>query len=167
MTRQELVGRAASVIGQGCHYQLGAGGRLWHKSTPWNLSHVCDCTGFIAWVFGIDRLTDDPWYKQQNGGWLETSAIVRDCRTPFGIFTEVRWSEALPADVLVYGDQDGHQGHIGMVSEVGTAGPLSVIHCSAGNDRHHGDAIAQTGPELWIGQGGIVARSKWIDEEVA
>src|SRR5258706_72356 len=163
MTRLELIQRAESVVAKGCHYKLGAGGRLWHHATPWDPDHLCDCSGFIAWCYGVDRHTDDPWYRDFNNGWLETSAIVRDCGTPFGIFTEVAWAQTLPGDSLVYGDRDGHKGHIGLVVEVSEAGPTGVIHCSMGNERRTGDAIGRTNADLWIAQGGIVARSKWVE----
>lgn len=163
MNRLELIERAVAVVGHGCHYKLGEGGRLWHRATPWNPQMLCDCTGYLSWCYGVDRHTDDPWYRNQNGGWIESTAIVRDCETPFGAFTGVPWQQALPGDTVVYGDRDGHQGHVGLVVKVDEMGPAEVVHCSTGNDRRTGDAIAVTGADLWQTRGGIVARSKWVE----
>lgn len=156
MTREEVVERAHSAIGHETHYMLGKGGRLWHKETPWEPGvRGCDCSGFIAWCYDVDRYKPDPWYSKYNGFWLETSAVVRDARSPFGLFTEVPWQEVLPADVLVWGDHvdaDGkkHEGHIGLVATVNEKGVQTVIHCSAGNARHFNDAIAETDAGLWL-----------------
>ena len=160
MTADDLIVRARSVIGQGCVYKLGMGGRLWHRKTPWHPGTLeCDCSGFIAWVGGVDRHTDNPWYVKQNGGWLETSAIVRDAKEQgLGMFDQVPWEQARPGMLVVYGDHDGKQGHVGLVSGVNDDGPLHVVHCSAGNTRAFKDAIQETSAGLWQLHGGIVAR---------
>ena len=171
MTNDELVARARSVIGKGCLYGLGRGGRDPESEHPWEMvknaegvwQPRCDCTGLLAWHLGMDRHLDHPWYRSINGGWLESSAIVRDCGTPFGFFTEVPPGLARVGDVLVYGDRknsDGtrRQGHVGIISEVGETGPAKAIHCSKGNERKAGDAIQETAAGLWIVAGGIVAR---------
>jgi hypothetical protein len=142
---------------------LGHGGYNAHFDHPWDNEMLLDCSGFIAWVLGVSRHLDHPWYKAQNGGWLETTAIVRDCGTPFGFFTEVPRETARGGDLIVYGDHLNHdgtkrQGHVGLISEVGESGPTQAVHCSRGNERKTGDAIQETPTGLWMVAGGIVAR---------
>lgn len=163
MTNDELIARARSVVGKGCRYGLGHGGYHPEFDHPWDNEMLCDCSGFVAWVLQVNRHLDHPWYKQQNGGWLETTAIVRDCATPFGFFTQVPAADARPGDLIVYGDHanaDGtkRQGHVGLIATVGAQGPATAVHCSRGNERRFADAIAETGAGLWLVAGGIVAR---------
>lgn len=156
----DVVMRAQSAIGKGCRYKLGAGGRRWHQGTPWHpLTMACDCSGFVAWCLREDRyLKNNPWYRELNGGWLETSAIVRDCHSPFGLFDRVEWQDANMGDLLVWGDRGEGQGHVGVVSVAAPTGPTNVIHCSAGNYRRTGDAIQETGVKVFLDNGAIVAR---------
>ena len=169
MKGSEVVARARSVVAKGCLYKLGSGGMRPHDPHPWDSARRCDCSGFAAWCLGVSRQTDNPWYKNQNGGWLETSAIVRDCETPYGIFALVTRQHALPGDLLVYGDyksSDGvtKQGHVGICSESNAKGPTKVIHCSSGNARKTGDAIRETDVQWWELAGGVIARCAWVDQ---
>jgi len=154
-----VVINAREAVGFDTRYALGAGGRLWHKATPWNpLTHKCDCTGFLAWCLEMDRKTNHPLYAKWNGGWLESSAIARDAMLPgAGMFDRMLWTSAAPGDVLVWGDRDGHQGHVGIVSEAND-GPQAVVHCSMGNYRATGDAIQETDVSIFLRNGAIVAR---------
>ena len=168
MTGSDVVARARSAIAKGCFYKLGAGGMRPHDPHPWDSANKCDCSGFAAWCLGVSRQTDNPWYKEQNGGWFETSAIVRDCETPYGVFALVTRQHALPGDLLVYGDYKGsdgatRQGHVGICSEANAKGPVKVIHCSSGNYRKTGDAIRETDVGWWNLAGGVVARCAWVD----
>jgi hypothetical protein len=163
MSNSEIIARARSVIGKGCRYGLGKGGMSPSAVVPWDGAMLCDCSGFIAWVLGVSRHLDHPWYKKQNGGWLETTAIVRDCATPYGFFTQVATVEALAGDLIVYGDikktdDTTRQGHVGLISEVGATGPARAVHCSKGNERRTGDAIFESPVGFWLAAGGIVAR---------
>ena len=161
MAKQSLVERARSAAGFGTKYKLGKGGFNPASPHPWSSLGECDCSGFIAWVLGISRHTDNPWYRKQNGGWLETTAIVRDCGTPFGFFDKREWTQARPGDLIVYGDSGGKQGHVGLITEVDATGPVKAIHCSSGNSRG-GDAIRETGVDIWKKRGGIVAAHVFV-----
>jgi hypothetical protein len=168
VTGAELIARARSVVAKGCFYGLGSGGMRPNDPHPWDSAHKCDCSGFAAWALGVSRQTDDPWYRAQNGGWLETSAIVRDCETPYGHFAIVPKKQARPGDLLVYGDRTDaqgvtRQGHVGICAEVNEEGPTKVIHCSRGNERKTGDAIQETGVTWWALADGIVARCAWVE----
>lgn len=163
MTPAAAIARARSAIGHRTAYRLGKGGMNPSSPVPWDASGGCDCSGFIAWVLGISRLSDTPWYKKFNGGWIETTAIVRDARTPFGFFDEVPWEEARPGMIVVYGDDNGHQGHVGMVTRFKRGGgPHRVIHCSSGNYKRTGDAIQETEPTAFTRGHAIIARSAFI-----
>lgn len=163
MKLSEVVARARSAIGSHTKYALGKGGFSPNSPHPWSAVGECDCSGFVAWCLGISRRADNPWYKRQNGGWVETSAIVRDAQSPYGFFDEVDWTKARPGMVVVYGDtrQGGRtrQGHVGVVSAVDAGGPIQAIHCSMGNHRR-GDAIQETAvAPLWMPGKAIVAIS--------
>ena len=157
MTRDPVT-RALSARGHGILYMLGHGG--WFPSDPLPTRDLgCDCSGFVAWALGTYRQCKDPAFP-----WYETTAIVHDALGDCRHFDHVRWADARPGDVLVYGDRkdaDGsqHQGHCGIVTVVDSSGPLKVVHCSHGASVLHGDAITETSPDLWRARG-IVARHK-------
>ena len=165
MTLRDVVVRARSFTGRGCRYELGAGGRRRFLPNPWDEQKRCDCSGFVAGVLEIDRyLPGNPWYQETDGQWLETSAVVRDCLTPFGFWDPVARTAARPGHVLVYGDRDGRQGHIGIVSRIDDSGPVAVVHCSKGNERRTEDAIRETGCAGFWPKGAMVTRCAFIDE---
>jgi cell wall-associated NlpC family hydrolase len=153
-----IVLKALSARGKHILYALGHGG--WHPEDELPTRDLgCDCTGFVAWALGVCRQCPDPAFP-----WYETTAIVHDALGDQRHFVNVRWQDCQPGDCLVYGDRkdkDGsrHQGHIGIVTAVDTAGPLKVIHCSHGASVMHGDAIIETSPDAWRTRG-IVARHK-------
>jgi len=170
MRADEVVVRARVCIGRGCVYALGHGGMHPAAMYPWptgmpNLG--CDCSGFVAWCLGVSRMLtkDHPHYEF--GGWFETSAVFRDARSEFGFVNEILWTLAQPGDILVWGDHDGHQGHIGIVSESDGSGPTKVIHCSKGNWRDTGDAIQETDVHLFKTNGAIAAEVAWVEREEA
>lgn len=148
--------RALSACGHSIKYVLGRGG--WHPEDPLPTRDLeCDCSGFVAWVLGICRQTGDEAFR-----WVETTAIVHDALGDNLYFRHVRWADAQPGDVVVYGDRkdgDGyrHQGHCGIVTAVDTGGPLKVCHCSKGASGATGDAITESSPDAWRARG-IVAR---------
>ena len=162
MTAEQIVQRARSAAGRGIAYRLGAGGMHPADELP-TRNGFCDCSGFVAWCLGRDRHN-----SEMPGGWVETSAIFRDAKliTGEGLFDEVAWREAQGGDLVVYGDryEPGtrkliHQGHVGVVASIGADGPATAIHCSRGNERRHGEAICETGVEVWEARSGIVARA--------
>lgn len=158
MTGAEVVARAQSAIAGGCIYKLGKGGFDPKALYPWNKQMACDCSGFMAWCLGVSRKTDNPWYAAYNGGWLETSAIVRDAVNPYGIFTEVARYDVMPGDILVWGDSGGAQGHVGVLS-----GSYTVIHCSKGNFTLTADAIRETSTKIFDDHKAIAARCAWVE----
>jgi hypothetical protein len=106
---------------------------------------LCDCSGFVCWVLGLKRQSDIPFYKQY-GGWIYTDSMVADILSSTGIFERLKAPEA--GCIVVYGA--GRQiGHVGIVSEVKEGKMSKVIHCSAGNQKKYGDAIAETSPAVF------------------
>ena len=158
MTITVAVSRARSAVGGGCIYRLGKGGFDPKAERPWSKQMECDCSGFVSWCLGVSRKTNNPWYVKFNGGWFETSAIVRDALSPFGVFTEVARYDARPGDVLVWGDTGGQQGHVGLVTGAG-----KVAHCSKGNWTLTQDAIRETDMHIFDTHKAIAARCAWVE----
>lgn len=156
MKLSEIVARAHLCIGNGCVYRLGKGGMRPLAEWPWTAEKECDCSGFSSWCVGMSRFHDGLWY--------DTSRIVRDATAAGGLFSLVPWKDALPGHLVVYGDRGKSQGHVGVVSVVDEAGPLTVIHCSAGLFRRNRDAIGETGIALFRAAGAIVVRCHSVDE---
>lgn len=154
MTREEAVARAAKAIGTGTAYDL-------HEGMP---GKACSCSRFIAWVFGLPVKIDQPLYRRWNGGWFETTAIVRDAQTDLGLFTEAPAGDCQIGDLLVWPDSVHKQGHVGLVSQVENGHPTKVIHCSRGNWRRTGDAIQETDPAVFAANGAIIARWHGYDD---
>lgn len=159
MTRLEVVARAKRCIGKGIKYKLGRGGFNPKASGP---GAECDCSGFVAWCYGVSRvLKDHPAYIKWNGGWFETTAVERDLLSELGIVEEVGYALTRPGDLVVVGDRGKRQGHIGIIS----AGPpdVKVIHCSSGNMKRSGDAVAETG--LWAPKEELLFGSvQWVED---
>ncbi|HET7273992.1 MAG TPA: peptidoglycan-binding protein [Longimicrobiaceae bacterium] len=132
--------RARSAIGRNTKYVLGAGGMR-----PFTeLSRRCDCSGFVAWAIGIPRQL-----PPRTGGWLDTDAYWRGGEpVADGLFPQMTPGTALPGDLFVYPDDNGRQGHIGIIGEVGANGPETVVHCSSGNYRRTGDAVQETSSDF-------------------
>ena len=144
MNVTELLARARSASGHKTEYKLGKGGMKPNNLRP-DSSGQCDCSGYVAWCLGISRQTDNPFYLNQNGGWIETTAVHKDIRSKVGFFSEC---EAQPGCIVVYGDSAAGQGHIAIVISVTISGGKKIasriIHCSSGNWKKNGDAIIET-----------------------
>jgi hypothetical protein len=137
----EAIDRARSALGKKTEYKLGKGGMNPKLATP-SVKNQCDCTGFLAWAFGISRhLKDNPYYIQLNGGWFETTAIFKDVNSPNGIFT--RLDAPRVGAIAVYGDSGGSQGHIGLITEVSGGKVKKVIHCSLSAWNNQKDSIQE------------------------
>ena len=146
-----VLGRAQAAVAQGVRYKLGKGGMNPGAPTP-ALAGQCDCSGFVAWCLGMSRKIDERFYAHFNGGWIETTAVWTDIASPVGIFEEIA---PTAGTVVVYPDANGHQGHIGILTDAG-----HVVHCSAGNDKMFGNAIQVT--PLTIFQANPSTRFGWL-----
>lgn len=152
LNAQEVCERAYRSVGKGCVYRLGKGGMHPEAEHPWVVDageFLCDCSGFAMWCLGLSRF--------QAPVWLDTTKIASDAAGPHTFFVTVPMEQARPSDLIVYGDHDGHQGHVGVIVQRGDTLPTIVIHCSSGNQKH-GDAIGASDPTLWLKRNGIVAR---------
>jgi len=145
-----LIARAQSGLGKHTKYESpGVTPPL--TAVTWPASGAKnDCSGYMAWCLRISRAVDHPRYKQVNGGWFETTAIHKDVANSWGFFDQLATPKI--GAFVVYPDKGGHDGHIGVITGViagkkGVAGIKSIIHCSLGGWKNHGDAIRETPPD--------------------
>jgi hypothetical protein len=163
LTRAVMLQRARGAVGKGV-YKLGMGGMRPDKDTPLNSEGQCDCSGFTSWASGVSRHQPlNVFYKALNGGWLETTAMVG--LRPGGLFEKVTVPE--PGDLICWGDRkikgaDGKlrntQGHVGVITEVTAGKATKVVHCSSGNFKRAGYAIAETSADIFHKNGAIYLR---------
>lgn len=155
----EALARAKSMTRFG-RYVLGAGGFHPNHADPQAPHHKhktvgLDCSGFLFWCWGVSR-------KQQLAGKVEhlnTDWLVHDAHNAQARVELVAMPE--PGDGVVFAsfrDRKNSKvvGHCGIV--VGVAGGsgsiferLRVIHCSSGNFRRFGYAIAETDGQVFNG----------------
>jgi cell wall-associated NlpC family hydrolase len=144
MTPADLIARARSAAGRKTKYLLGGGGARPTTPTP---GVTCDCSGFVCWALGLARKTDNPLYVRLNGGWVNTDAMVADAFTEVGMFYLLEQPQV--GAVIVYPSAKSgggpRVGHCGIITEAPAGFATKVIHCSSGNFRNFGDAIAETG----------------------
>jgi murein DD-endopeptidase MepM/ murein hydrolase activator NlpD len=139
-----LIVRARSVVNVGIKYKLGSGGMDPSLKQPTS-NKLCDCSGFVCWVFGISRKSTIPFYKKF-GGWIYTDSMVEDINSQAGIFEKLNIPEV--GCIVVYG-AGSKIGHVGIVSEVVNGKMTKVIHCSAGNSAKFNDSIQETAPNVF------------------
>ncbi len=141
-----LLARARSVIGKNIRYQLGKGGMNPNSELPASSNAGCDCSGFVCWCLGISRKTDHNLYRN-NGGWINTDSIVHDAERATGFFFRIPQPKI--GALIVYPSKKPERGfgHVGIVTELKNGFVARVIHCSSGNYKKSGDAIAETGPD--------------------
>lgn len=163
ITADEILLRARAATSLPITYKLGAGGRNPSAPTPADGSGGLDCSGFVAWCLGLPRLTDDPFYLDYAGGWMNTDGIVADANDARGLFSKVPNGQAKPADLLVFGKGPGRSyGHVGIISRSLRGSPVAVIHCSSAN---RPNAVAETLPDVFFRNGAIIARHKGLVEQ--
>ena len=112
-----------------------------------------DCTGFVCWCLGLDRY--------QPPDWINTDSALEDALKKKVRFEPLELPEL--GCVVVYGGawkngirtKVGHWGIVtGLPAEWGPSWDLlSVTHCSSGQSRKHGAAIAETSGQLWARHG--------------
>ena len=150
------VARARSATGKGIRYKLGRGGKSGHAELPGlpgdpdaDPAAGCDCSGFIAWDCGMARgpLPNPP------PAWFETTQIHTDATGPQRMFRQI--AAPVPGCLVTYPDANGHQGHIGLVTEVAPA--LRGIDCSSSRSKATGQAITERGFEFFRSEGAIFA----------
>jgi cell wall-associated NlpC family hydrolase len=148
MTPEEIVSRTLSAIGHGCRYSLGGGALIQPGKTepllPMDRSGACDCSGFACWVLRIPRHE----HLGPTDRWWGTDNIVADARATSPVRFNLL-STRQPGALIIY---PGHKeerkwsyGHVGVL-----VGPERVVHCSAGNYKKTGDAIQETGLEVFL-----------------
>jgi CHAP domain len=111
----------------------------------------------VCWCLGISRKTDHKLYKQFNGGWINTDAIVHDADTSTGFFYKIDSPKV--GAIVVYPSRkpDRKYGHVGIVTEINQDKISKVIHCSSTNYKDLGDAISETDAGVFTDKGAIFA----------
>jgi len=139
MNPDQALQRARDMVGKGTVYHLGRGG--FDPSKPlWSADRTADCSGFVAWAIGVPREL-----PPGSNRWLQTTTYWNGGGAAGeGLFDQASFERAAPGDILVFPDVGDKQGHMGLVSAVGSDAPALVIHCSSGNFRNTGDAIRET-----------------------
>lgn len=141
---QYRIARARSVVKKGILYHMGHGGLHPEDSKP-SRDAYCDCTGFAAWVLGMSRNLVATGKAHRYGmDWIETTLVYWNAhaKQPKAERLFVELAEPEPGCFVVYPDQDGDEGHIGLVVSVQGA-KLWGIDCSSGQSRRVGQAITE------------------------
>ena len=163
MDLKELMARARSQIGLPITYRLGGGVFTADKHTCADAKGSSDCSSYACWALGIDKLGDYPWLAKPGtksgvrDDWYGTDDIWHDAvNLSMGLFEEVHPPEvATIGCVIVYPGRwtlgkARPPGHVGIVSATDGFGATKVIHCSSGNFKVLGHAVAETGPEVFL-----------------
>jgi cell wall-associated NlpC family hydrolase len=141
-SKDQTLVRAQSALGLGTVYKLGKGG--FDPTRP--MMPNCDCSGFVSWAIGIPRELPPTSNK-----WVSTDSVWSGGKpVKPNLFSQIPLAESMAGDLLVYPDKAGHQGHIGIITQVDNNSPTYVIHCSKGNFIHYHDAIRTTGPGVFL-----------------
>jgi hypothetical protein len=139
---EQTLQRAQSALGLNTTYKLGRGG--FDPTKP--VSNSCDCSGFVSWAIGVPR--ELPPGSNQ---WLSTDSYWAGGKpVKAKLFLKIDLKDAGQGDLLVYPDSGGHQGHIGIITQVDHNVPTYVVHCSLGNFHNYHDAVRITGPGVFL-----------------
>lgn len=135
------VARARGATTTRCVYKLGRGGYNPHfqHNAAWDGGRS-DCSGFISWLLMTRRRP-----KPGRPFWIETTAIFNDASGKQQVFTEL--DEPEEGCLVVYGDRNGKEGHIGVVVKVHSVNPghldYDTIECASGVLGRLGKAIRE------------------------
>lgn len=160
MTTTELLAKARSQIGLKTKYRLG-GGHVAGDTCRDDLDS-CDCSSFVLWCLGLSRRHPEfSWLRVATNGWLNTDGIWYDVmKGPHDLFVPTEHGDGAiivyPATWMskVVGPSIGH---IGILTA-----PDRVIQCSSGNYKSTGDAIGETGIDIFTKRGAITVWAKHI-----
>lgn len=152
LSRKTVVDRALSAVDSDTAYTLEDKINPKLAAEHWPPSGMrTDCSSFVAWCLRLSSKVPHPLYVKVNGGWFETRTVYEDGLRETGFFSKA--TQAQPGSLLVYGDHDGKQGHMGIVVRAdgpGIAGVREVVHCSRGNFNKNGRAIQRTDAAVWM-----------------
>lgn len=136
----QRVPRARGLLKMGFvdEYGIGCGGtdpdapdpyqRVDEKGKDGKIVHKLklDCSGWAAWVIGLPR--NHPFGEHR---WIETTNICDDAQGAQVLFRRV--DKAVPGCLVCWPDRNGHQGHVGLVTEVGPK-KLRGIDCGSSSN---------------------------------
>ena len=141
-------------------YTLGTGGNTFLPDPQTPLSE-CDCSGFSAHCLGLSRNVG--WLNAKMK-WIETTQVFADAKGQQALFVAHPLRSAKVGDLVVYPDEGGKQGHMGVVVEV-VDGQILTVDCSATSESIGNKSAIQKRDRttLWQNKGAIVARPIWND----
>lgn len=126
--------RARSAIDDPGRYGLGRGGYDPGSDTPYDEGGYCDCTGFVAWVAGVNRRP-----KPSRKWWIESTACYDDAMGPQTVFHRI--PQPIPGCFGFYPDRGKKQGHGFIVAKVRSEKDFDIVDCSPSNDDDDGKAV--------------------------
>jgi hypothetical protein len=185
LTRAQAVQRALDCVSDKDHYyRLGSGGRNPKADRPYDSKGRVDCSGFVSWALGFDRLQVFEDYKGPFEYWWSTDGIFDDANTRGHGDHVPHWFDVLPVtspvlagDILVYPDYKingvNKQGHTGIITDVllgfkrGAVDwydKLVVAHATPSHRLKYGNVVAVTNARAWRKKGYIVRFTQFAGE---
>lgn len=155
MTVDVVLAKARWAAKVGSKYRMGGGSLRPEAQGPWGEDGACDCSAFVCWCFGIDKMQAQlAWLRKFNGGWLNTDGIWKDAQEPTGYFEET--DQPGIGGCVVYPSSrvaktNGPKvGHIAIISDLDDNGRIRrIIDCSSGSYKRYGNAIRERSPEAF------------------
>lgn len=152
--RDSVLSRARLAMRKGTRYVLGAGGYDPKAPLPHDSNRGCDCTGFVAWAWGIDR-------RRSRNGLVEvqSDALIIEANRLNG--NVVKLSKPEPGCVLVYGgiwlgvplqSVRIRPGHAAIYESAGT-----IIDCGSTPYRKEGQAITRRSGQFMLSRKDCIA----------
>lgn len=109
-------------------------------------ARICDCSGYVCWVLGMNR-NGAPAAWTTSDGSIYTGSIWHDASHGQVLFENLQGQARVGALLVYRKPPRGNEpfGHIALVTAVNGSRAARVLHCSASNFRQppH-DAIAET-----------------------
>ena len=139
--RQNVVARARAALARARSkpivYKLGRGGLF--NPGPADSKNMCDCSGFIAWVYQFAR--NPAQSKGKRDFWIQTDMIVGDATKGGPKSTFVRIAEPVAGCAIVYPKQSKKgYGHIGLITDAVRCRGIDV---ASGPSKRNGNAISE------------------------
>lgn len=114
------------------------------SGAQWPAGHTADCSGFVAWCYGLPR-----YPRKLRGAQLFTTSFYEDAVRPSKNLFVKRTEVPTVGGIVVYPyfryEPGGkrHPGHIAIISVVRSPTDYDIIDCSETSYLRDGDAIAE------------------------
>ncbi len=141
-------------------YKLGAGGWAWMPDAT-AVGAECDCSGFVAHVFGLPRNQADE--AVDGPRWISTTHLVADGSGARRLVSALALSAVRPGDLVCYGDANGKQGHVGIVVKRGRGGRILTVDCSGSGGKSQSAVRRRDRTRLWHDKKATGLRPVWLE----